>query len=199
MNRTIARFALFGLACVIPLVHLAAQGTPAQGAPDPWYSRQARPQNIDEPKTFTGAFRIELPKNWQFAPGHTGTIFSVVEGTKKWATGGLITLEYLRLQVELEPALIPGVGERELKELQSQELSGKRFSGSIKNGPAGPIIFIQYDRPGISGTDDHVVQYSIPIGTTMYRLICIAPTAEIEKYRPMFAHVAYSFSPMKQG
>lgn len=200
MNRTIARLALFGLACLIPLAHLAAQGPAApQGAPDPWYSRQARPQNIDEPKTFTGAFRIELPKNWHFAPGHTGTIFSVVEHTKKWETAGLITLEYMRLQLSLEPALIPGVGERELKEVQSRELSGKQFSGSIKNGPLGPIIFIQYDRPGISGADDHVVQYSIPVGTTMYRLICIAPTAEIEKYRPMFAHVAYSFSPMKQG
>lgn len=200
MNRTIARFALFGLACAISLAHLTAQGAPAsQGAPDPWYSKQAKPKNIDEPKTFTGAFRIELPKNWQFAPGHTGTIFSVVEPTKRWETGGLITLEYMQLQLALEPALIPGVGERELNELKSRELRGKQFNGSVKNGPLGPIIFIQYDRPGMSGTDDHVVQYSIPIGTTMYRLICIAPTAQIEKYRPTFAHVAASFSPMKQG
>jgi hypothetical protein len=29
----------------------------------------------------------------------------------------------------------------------------------------------------------------------MYRLICIAPSADIDKYRPIFAHAAASFTP----
>ena len=194
MNRTVARFALLGIACLIPMAQPAAQR-----APDPWYGRQPKPQNFDEPKVFTGAFSIELPKNWNLAPGHTGTIFSIVERTKKWETGGLITLEYMRLQAPLEPSLIAGVGERELKEVQTRELSGKQFSNAVKVGPIGPIIFIQYDRPGISGSDDHVAQYSIPIGLVMYRLICIAPTSAIDRYRPIFAHVAASFAPAKPG
>jgi hypothetical protein len=83
--------------------------------------------------------------------------------------------------------------------VQSRELSGKQFTSAVKIAPIGPIILVQYERPGISGSDDHVAQYSIPIGTTMYRLICIAPTGLIDKYRPIFAHVAASFAPAKGG
>ncbi len=155
MNRTLARFALFALACLISLAHPVAQ----QGAADPWYGRQAKPQNMDPPKEFTGVFRIELPKNWQLAPGHTGTIFSVVEKTKKWETGGLISLEYQRLQIPLDPPMIAGAVTRQLSEVQLREASGKQFSSVAKSGSLGPFIFIQYDRPGVSGGDDHVAQY----------------------------------------
>ena len=118
-----------------------------------------------------------MPKNWQLGPGHTGTIFATVEKTGRFEAGALITVEDLRLQAALEPALIAGASDRELKELQARELSGKGFTGEVKDGPLGKFIVIRYSRPGLSGSDDHVVQYSFPIGTTMYRLICIAPAA----------------------
>ena len=194
MNRTIAHSLLLGFASL-----LAIANPHAQGSSDPWFGLQTNPKNIDQPRVFTGAFQIALPKNWHMAPGHTGTIFSIVEDTKKWETGGLITLEYMRLQAPLDPSLMAVVGERELKEIQTRELSGKQFSVAVKNGQVGPLILVQYDRPGISGTDDHIAQYSIPIGLVMYRLVCIAPTASVEKYRPMFAHVAASFQLAKAG
>jgi len=191
MNRTIDRYAMLAFVC-LTLAHPVAQ-TPA----DPWYGRQAKPQNFDPPKEFTGTFKIELPKNWQLAPGHTGTIFSLVERTKKWETGGLITLEYQQLQVPLNPSLIAEAVDLRMQEVQKRELSGKQFSSSVKTAPFGPIIFIQYDRPGISSGDDHVVQYEMPTGTTMYRLICVAPKATVETYKPIFAHVAASFTLLK--
>jgi hypothetical protein len=194
MNRTITQCVLLGLIAVIAVANPAAQGTS-----DPWYGLQANAKNIDQPRVFTGTFQIALPKNWHMAPGHTGTIFSIVEDTKKWETGGFVTLEYMRLQAPLDPSVIAAFAERELKEVQNRELSGKQFGVAVKNGQLGPIILVQYDRPGISGTDDHVAQYSIPIGVVMYRLICIAPAASIEKYRPVFAHVAASFQPAKPG
>ncbi|HZA33491.1 MAG TPA: hypothetical protein VE505_01120 [Vicinamibacterales bacterium] len=92
-----------------------------------------------------------------------------------------------------------GASDRELKELQARELSGKGFTGAVAKGPPGQFIVTRYTRPGLSGTDDHVVQYSFPITTTMYRLICIAPAAEVEKYKPLFAHVAASFTPLRPG
>jgi hypothetical protein len=92
-----------------------------------------------------------------------------------------------------------GASDRELKELQARELSGKGFTGAVAKGPPGQFIVTRYTRPGLSGTDDHVVQYSFPIATTMYRLICIAPAAEVEKYKPLFAHVAASFTPLRPG
>jgi hypothetical protein len=194
MRRTLAQFVLVGFACLIVFARAGAQGTS-----DPWYGLQTKPRNFDPPKVFTGAFEIQLPKDWHLAPGYTGTIFSVIEHTKKWETGGLITLEYMRLQAPLDPADSASLAQTELKNVQNRELSGKQFSSVVKTGKFGPVIFVQYDRPGISGKDDHVAQYSIPIGLVMYRLICVAPTAAIETYRPIFAHVSASFSPVKGG
>jgi hypothetical protein len=42
---------------------------------------------------------------------------------------------------------------------------------------------------------DRVVQYSIPAGAVMFRLICIAPEAQMSAYQAAFAHVAFSFKP----
>jgi hypothetical protein len=194
MKRNSVRVGLLVIACL-----MASGSARAQGAADPWYARQANPKNVDPPKTFPGMFSIELPKNWQLAPGHTGTIFLSVEKTRRFEVGALISLEYLRLQAPLEPALIAGASERELKEVQARELSGKGFTSAVKTGTPGQFILIRYTRPGLSGSEDHVAQYSFPIGTTMYRLICIAPAAEVEKYRPLFAHVAASFTPVRPG
>jgi len=83
--------------------------------------------------------------------------------------------------------------------VQDREASGKQFKVELKNGALGPVFLIQYDRQGVSGSDDHVAQYLIPVGLVLYRLVCIGPAASIEKYRPMFAHVAASFKPAKAG
>jgi hypothetical protein len=203
MNRTFARLVPVAIASLTVCVRLTAQAAPNQ-----WYVSQPNPKNMDQPRVFTGAFQIALPKNWHLAPGHTGTIFSVVEEAKKWETGGLITLEYMQLQERFETPLIAGLsdkellataGEVELKTIRDRELRGKQFTVSLITRNPGIVFLVQYDRPGISGTDDHVAQYSIPIGLVMYRLICIAPTAAIDKYRPIFAHVAASFAPAKAG
>jgi hypothetical protein len=194
MNRAVAAFLVFGMACLITTAHPGGQG-----APDPWYALQARPQNLDEPKVFTGTFQLQLPKNWHLAPGYTGTIFSIVEDTKKWQTGGVITLEHQRLLAALEPSMMATASERFLKDVQEREAAGKQFNVALKNGATGPVILIQYDRPGVSGRDDHVAQYLIPVGLVLYRLVCVAPAATIEKYRPMFAHVAASFRLAKAG
>ena len=192
MNRKIVRLCLLVLACLIGFEYAEAQE-----APDAWYGRQAKPKNIDNPRVFPGAFSIELPKDWQLVPGHAGTVFSIVEKNRQSQGGAVITLEFLRLQAPLDPELIAGAGERELKAVQNWESSGKQFTSQVKKGASGPFIVIQYNRPGLSGGDDHVVQYSMPAGTTMYRLICVAPAASLDKYRPVFAHVAASFTPVK--
>ena len=193
MKRLIAGLVLLEVACVM-LARPAAQSAPL----DPWYSMQPK-QSLDAPKEFTGTFSIQLPKGWHLAPGHANTLFSVTEHTKKWETLGFIMLDYMKLDSPIDPSFMTALGNRELNEVKSHELSGKQFSSEVKTGPLGPIIFLQYDRPGISGSDDHVAQYSIPIGNVMYRLVCIAPTAAVEKYRPLFSSVAASFKLIKAG
>jgi hypothetical protein len=193
MNRKSVCRILLVLACVVPPVHSLAQQT----ASDPWYGRQAKSKDFDAPKEFTGAFSIELPKGWQLGSGHMETLFLLTQRTKNWEAGAVITLEQIRLQLPLDPAIMATVSDREMREAQARDSTGKQFSNVVKNGDHGPVILVQYDRTGMTGVTDHVAQYSMPVGTTMYRLICIAPAAQIEKYRPIFAHVAASFTSLK--
>lgn len=176
----------------------AAAPVSAQGVSDPWFGKIAKPKDMDPPKTFANTFSIELPKDWQLVSGHTNTVFLVAEKTKKFMPAPAIALEYSQLQAAIDASVLPTVGQLELADIQKRELGGSRFAQQIKSADGRQVIVIQYDRPGLAGESDHVVQYSFPVGTTMYHLICIAPTDDIEKYRPLFAHAAASFTPLKK-
>ena len=192
MNRNTPRYALLLLlVCVIPVDHSNAQTTS-----NPWYGRQAKPKDFDNTRLFAGSFFIELPKDWQVAPGYTGTIFFAAEKTKPASRpGGVITVEHMRLQLPLDSSIIQAAAALRLKEVQAREPDGKQFGATVTPGLNGPIILIQYDRPGLQGADDHIVQYLIPVDTVLYSVICVAPAASIDRYRPIFAHVAASFTP----
>jgi len=180
----------------VALLAAAAPAFAQQGVSDPWFGKIAKPKDMDPPKTFGNAFSIELPKDWQLVSGHTNTVFLAAEKTKRFLPAPAIVLEYSQLQAAVDPSLLPAIGQLELADIQKRELSGSRFAQQIKSAEGRQVIVIQYDRPGLAGASDHVVQYSFPIGTTMYHLICIAPTSDIEKYRPLFAHAAASFMPV---
>ena len=193
MSRNIARLSLLVLACLVRLEYAGAQE-----APDAWYVRQSKPKNIASPRLFPGVGTIELPKkDWQLGPGHSGTVFSIVEKNRQSEGGALITLEFMRLSIPLDRDALAGAGKMELEEVQAGELSATQFTSEEKKGEVGPFFLIQYTRPGLSGGTDHVVQYSMPVDTMMYRLVCVAPAAVLDNYRPIFAHVAASFKPVK--
>jgi hypothetical protein len=186
------------LAAWLVLIAAAVPAFAQAGVIDPWFGRMAKPKDMDPPKTFANTFSIELPKDWQLVSGHTNTVFLVAEKTKRFVAAPAIALEYSQLQAAVDPAVLPAVGQLELADMQKRELGGSRFTQQIKSADGRQVIVIQYDRPGLAGGSDHIVQYSFPIGTTMYQLICIAPTDQIERYRPMFAHVAASFTPVRK-
>ena len=167
----------------------------SQPAADPWFGRMAKPKDMDSPRQFGTIFSIELPKGWQWAPGHAATMFLVAEKTKGANPGGAIALEYMRLQGAFDPSLLSRFAKVELEDVQQREIAGKSFTMENKLVDGRPLIVIQYDRPGLSGAPDHVVQYSFPVGDTMYHLVCIAPLSEINKYQAIFAHTAASFTP----
>ena len=184
--------------CAAALLLAAVPAFGQQDVSDPWFGRIARAKDMDPPKVFANTFSIELPKDWQLVSGHTNTIFLVAEKTKRFLPAPAIALEYSQLQAALDPSVLAAVGQVELADIQKRELSGSRFTEQIKSAAGRQVIVIQYDRPGLSGANDHVVRYSFPVGTTMYHLVCIAPTDQIEKYRPLFAQAAASFTPVKR-
>jgi hypothetical protein len=176
----------------------AAAPQPAAAAPqstDDWYGRMAKPKNFDPPKAFGNTFKIELPKDWQLVRGHTGTIFLVAEKTNRFEAGAAIVLEYSRLQAPVEPSGLETFAGIEFDDVRNRESAGSAFTMEHKMVDGRALILIQYDRTGFSGAPDHVVQYMFPVGQTLYSLICIAPKADIPKYKPIFAHAAASFTP----
>lgn len=186
-----------GIVLLTLLCLLAVEYADAQRASDPWYGRQVKPRDIDPPISFQGTFSIELPKDWQLGAGQTNTIFTSVEKRGRNQTGGVITVEYQALRTALGSTVIEEATRLELEDVKSRELSGKDFASEVKNAPFGPIMFIRYRRPGLLGGEDQVVRYSIPVGTTLYRIICVAPASALKRYQPVCAHVAASFSPLK--
>jgi hypothetical protein len=109
-------------------------------------------------------------------------------------------LEQMRLQDSLLPKdLSDATLSFEAASTKERDPAGQNFEQAIKSVSDGRrFIFIQYLRPGLYGPD-RVTQYSVPAGLTLYRVICIAPESQIEKYKPTCAHVAESFRPTAAG
>ena len=167
----------------------------AQVSPDTWYGGQAKPREVSvQPVVFYKTFSIALP-NWNIAPSHMYTILSAVEK----GTQGAITLEQTRLNEPMPADLevLTAFKDVQLNIVKGVESTGTGFTADVIKGRFGQLIVIQYRRPGVWGGENHVVQYLMPVGRTMYRLICVAPAAEVDKkYKKIFAWVAASFTPL---
>ena len=191
MTFTMARF-------LIASLFMSFQPPAAPAGPDTWYGGQAKPREIGErPLVFEKTFSIALPNKWQLAPSHTYTILSAVE--KRTPAAALITLEQVRLNAAVPADLdvLDAFKNTMLEEVQAVESAGAGFTADIIKGRFNPLILIRYRRPGLWGDSNHVVQYLMPVGRTMYRLICVAPASEVEtKYKKIFAWVAASFTPL---
>jgi hypothetical protein len=160
---------------------------------DPWFRRSPNAKEFETPKVPLGKFAIELPKNWQILPGYGEIIFTAAEKTRSNQPAGAIALERRQLQGTLSPADITDrIAQLELSESRERQIGGENFAHAVKEIGGTKFIMIQYSKPGIAGPE-HVVQYSFAAGPAMYRLICIAPVAQLSKYQPAFAHVAASF------
>jgi hypothetical protein len=180
------------------LVGLIIADTHAQSqtAPDAWFRASTKPKDFGAAKLPWNSFSIELPKNWQMVPGYGGILLTAVEKTRNNQAIAAIALEQMLLVEPLAAndidAVLAGLEEAAARQ---RDPSGKDFVQQVKEADGRRFVFIQYSRPGLNGLD-RVVQYAIPSGRVMYRLICIAPAALLTtKYQAMFAHVARSFKP----
>ena len=186
---------LAAVLCLLDVRVALAQRAPSPSAPsDPWYGRSPNPKRFEAPKTPLGPFAIELPKDWQIVPGQGGIIFTAAEKTGNDLPAAALLVEHVQLRGTIE--VTPAIAENELASIREREPGGEGFAQQIKKTDGRAYIFIEFGRPGL-GRPDRVVQYSIPSGSVMYRLICIAPAVDlVRKYQQIFAHVAASFKPM---
>jgi hypothetical protein len=110
------------------MVVIAGSAAAQQQPADEWYGRMAKPKDFDAPKSFGNTFKIELPKDWQLVPGHTGTVFLVAEKTKRFDAGGAIILEYMRLQAPVETSGLDAFAGIEFDDVRSRESAGSAFT-----------------------------------------------------------------------
>lgn len=187
--------------CALSLCFVEAQlSSQAAPAPAEWFAKSAKPRDFEIPRLPWNSFTIELPKNWQLLPGHNGVLLSAAEKTRSDQPAGIIMLEQMRLQDSLSAKdLSNATLTFEAASTKERDPAGQNFQQMIMQVPDGRrFIFIQYTRPGLYGPD-RVTQYSVPAGLTLYRVICIAPDAQLAKYKPTCAHVAESFKPTVTG
>lgn len=167
-----------------------AQGTTTS---DAWYGRSKAARDFETAKGLPGTFTIELPKAWQIVPGYGGIVFiAAAEKNRNKQSPAAIILERMQLRTPIGSGDVNAT----LAGIEGDLVRGtpgvQNFKQEVKDVDNRRFIFIQYSKPGLNGTD-LVAQYSIPAGAVMYRLICIAPEAELSRYQTMFAHVAASF------
>jgi len=182
---------------LVVLFGAAHANVQAQGATDVWFRASAKPKDFRLAKLPWNAFSIELPKDWQLAPGHGGILLTAVEKTRGNQAAGAITLEQTRLVEPLSvndiDAALAGL---EASAARQRDPAGDNFEQQVKEANGRRVVMVQYTRPGLNGPDK-VVMYAMPVGLVMYRLICVAPAALLaSKYQDTFAHVASTFKPL---
>jgi hypothetical protein len=173
----------------------AAKGEPQGAKGDVWFSLSTRTREFEEIKDVSGKFTIQLPRDWQFLPGYSGVLFTAFERPKGDRSFAAIVLEQMPLNAAVTPKdITAGFAKVEADATRDRQIGAEGFEHELKGTPDRRHIFIQYSKPGWKGAD-RIVQYSIPVGAVMYRLICVAPAAQLDRYQPIFAHAAASFNP----
>lgn len=173
------------------LVTLSLAGAEAQS--DPWYRLSAKPKDFVSTRPWN-TFTVDLPKDWQLAPGYSAMLLSAVEKTRGNQPAASIVVEQRSLVEPLTGQDVDeGLAELEVNDLKGRDPAGQDFKTEVKEVNGTRFVFVTYSRRGLNGMDS-VVQYTIPTGKVMYRLVCIAPAAQLaQRYQAIFAHVAASF------
>jgi hypothetical protein len=188
------------ISSLVALMTSAGASAQSQRPSDPWFHPSPKPKDFSLAKLPWNTFSIELPKNWQVVPGYGGILLTVAEKTKTNQATASIVLEQMRLVVPLTKNEIDaGLAEQEAIATKQRDPAGQHFEQQVKEIDGRRFVFVTYTRPGLNGMDS-VIQYAIPSGGVMYRLVCIAPASQlIAKYQATFAHVASSFKPTPRG
>jgi hypothetical protein len=180
---------------VLLLTPLGLVDMHAQPKADPWFGPSSRPRDFYAAKLPWKIFTIELPDDWQIVPGFASTLLTIAEKGSGNQSAAAIVIEHTLIELPLLPSDIDArLAKNEANFAQSRDPGGKNFEPQVKEVNGQRFMLIQFSKPGFFGPPDRVTVYVFPAGKVMYRLICIAPEAQMaSKYQAIFAHVAWSF------
>jgi len=142
-----------------------------------------------------GRFEIEYPtRDWRQAPisGSTLVNFARTDGQ------AALSVESFRLADTLAPSEILTMAEIEIQDLKDRQSGARNFTSEILDTKAGRGALIRYSRAGAKGPD-LVMQYSIPVGLDLYRVIAVVPEALAARHEPVVGHMILSFNAPAPG
>jgi hypothetical protein len=172
-----------GALLLVPLVALAQTGA----AP---YGRIPKAK-VKKFVSTVNAFELEYPDTgaWKIVPSHPEAVLTMVDARNGVAS---IIVERLLLRAALTPEEIAQTGEDEAAGVRERTATAANVQQQVREGDGRTFITVQYAKPGATGPEQ-VVQYTFPVGTSLYRVICGAVQSEFPKYAPVFGHVAATF------
>jgi hypothetical protein len=164
--------------------------TVASPGTDPWVSRAAKLQ-VQPQRSADAPLQVELPKNdWMVLPS-SGALVLAAASRKGDA---VVLIERSTLRQALEPADITDLfAQIEIDAIKERQPKAADFQSKVLDSGARRLVAVQYSRPGVLG-DERVRQYSVPVGTDLYRVTCISSAARFAVYDPVFSHMAASLT-----
>jgi hypothetical protein len=143
-----------------------------------------------------GKFSLEYPsKDWQILPGGG----SVVATLAPKSGDASVVIDYTKMSQALAPNEINDLfAELEGEDLATRQPEAKSAKPSIVNVGSRRVVVIQYSRAGLKG-QEKVVQYTVPVGQDVYRLICSAQETAFPKYEPVFMRMIETFQAPPPG
>jgi hypothetical protein len=164
--------------------------TVASPGTDPWVSRAARLQ-VQPQRSADAPLQVEFPtKDWMVLPS-SGALVLAAASRKGDA---VVLIERSTLRQALDPADITDLfAQIEIDAIKERQPKAADFQSKVLDLGARRLVAIQYSRPGVLG-NERVRQYSVPVGTDLYRMTCISSAARFAVYDPVFSHIAASLT-----
>ena len=134
---------------------------------------------------------LEYPKkDWVVLPAGGSMLVSLAEKNGL----ALVQLEHETLRQPLGPEEITELfAEIEVDTIRQRHADATGFVSRLAMAGSRRVAMLEYERPGTLAIE-RVRQYSIPVGATLFRLICAAPAAQFARVEQVFAHMAASLT-----
>lgn len=181
---TVSRCTALVLALAVASADLWAQ-PPARAFP--W-----KPREVKARRTSIGTVSIDVPeKDWQQLPG-AGTVLATIAAKSGL---GAVVIERSRLAQPLTSEdTTELLAELETDQVREREPGAVALRGDLDEHPTlGRVVRVRYARKGARG-DEQVLQYSIPAGWDLYRIVYSAQAREFEKLGPAFERMILSLT-----
>ena len=135
----------------------------------------------------SGLFELEYPeKDWKRLPSVGQNLVTFARND-----GPTFYVGHLKMSGPLDKAELENLPAVELSTLKDQQPKATGFKSDLVESKAGRGVLIRYSREGAG--PETVIQYSIAVGTELFRINGVIPDKQVAKYEPIVMYMIQSF------